>query len=61
MVLTDGPFLSVLAAALHPEHGAALLNVHRGETPPLWKQVMLKLSGMQWLDPFVTPIAEVYR
>lgn len=54
-------FLPCLARALHPEHGIALLNAHRGELPPLWKQVALKITGQPWLDPIVTPMAQAYK
>lgn len=57
----DGPFLSSLGAALHPQHGVVCVNVHSGEQPSSWKKLALWLAGSQWLDPFVTPIAQVYR
>ena len=50
-----------LASSLHREHGVAVVNLHRGGLPGIWKQLMLKLSGEVWMDPFVTPVAQVYR
>jgi hypothetical protein len=50
-----------LAECLHPGHGVAIVNLHRGEVPNVWQQIALKLSGRVWMDPFVTPVAEVYR
>ena len=53
--------MSDLADCLHPEHGAVLVNLHRGEVPSVFRQLALKLQGRVWKDPFVTPVAEVYR
>ena len=50
-----------LAASLHPSHGAAIVNLHRGGLPSIWRQLRMKFSGEIWMDPFVTPVAEVYK
>jgi len=57
----DHPFMRDLADCLHPSHGAVLVNLHRGEVPSIFMQLALKVQGRVWFDPFVTPVAEVYR
>lgn len=39
-----------LAASLHPEHGAAVVNLHRGGLPGIWKQLLMKMAGEVCLD-----------
>ena len=60
-LIAGEPFLDDLAESLHPEHGVVILNLHRGDLPPLWKQVLLKLSGKSWIDPRIEPVAETYK
>lgn len=57
----DGYFLRKLPALLNPEHGVVMVNVHRGDLPPIWKQLQLKLLGERWMDPLVMPVAKAYR
>lgn len=50
-----------LASSLHANYGVAIVNLHRGGLPSLWKQLKMKLTGQVWMDPFVTPVAQVYK
>ena len=43
--LTTAPFLTRLAAVLHPGHGAAIYNLHCGPGKPVWKALAASLGG----------------
>lgn len=43
--LLQPPFLARLAAALHPRHGAAILNLHCGPSKPVWQTLAESFGG----------------